>query len=323
MAARVAATAVAIIRAAGGLLVAAGRHWLDDNAARLAAALSYYALLSIAPLLMMAVAVAGAVFGEAAARGELVLRLGPVLGPGPAAAAEGFLTGVASGPATLGATATSLVILAFAASNVFTQLKGALNLVWRAERHGAATPDPSDALSWRLRSRRGAARAVRTRLAAALLVALTGVLLMASVVADAAMIVVRDRLGMAAVSPVPLPSGDSALSFAGLFVLIALVFKVLPDTRISWRDVWVGALFTTLLLVIGMKLLGVYVARGTLTSYYGAAGTVVAFLLWVYYCGMVFLYGAEFTHEFAGRYGSRRHAATARVAGPPGGIRSV
>jgi membrane protein len=275
---------VSAARDALDLLAEAARRWSRDAGPRLAAAVSFYTVLSIVPLLVVILAVAGALFGPAVASSELELRLLPVLGEHTTQSAARLLRQATGSEASLPASLASFAILAYAASNVFAQLKGALDVMWG------------------LPERRGrVGYLVRTRLVAFALVAATGILLVASVLADAARAIVVAWLGKAI--ELPIPQGETALSYALLAVLVGLVFKVLPDTTIRWKDVAVGALFTTVLLVAGMRLLGFYFSYRPFTSIYGAAASIVALLLWVHYSSMVFLYGAEFTHVWATRHG--------------------
>jgi membrane protein len=274
-------------REAFALLSSAARQWSADAAPRLAAAISFYAVLSIVPLVMIAVAVAGVIFGHAAASNEINLRLAPVIGPDASRIATRLVTEASKASSSVPATIFGLGVLMYAASHIFAQIKGALDVMW-------GVPE----------GRGGVRHLIRSRLVAFALVGATGLLLVASVLADAVRAVVVSRLGEAAARPVP--TGDTLLSFLLLCILVTVIYKVLPDSPIGWREVLIGALFTSVLLMIGMRLLGLYFTYFPLRSIYGAAGSIVAILVWVHYSSMVFLYGAAFAHVFSVRHGARQ-----------------
>jgi membrane protein len=257
--------------------------WLEDRATRMGAALAYYSAFSLAPLLLIAVAVAGMVFGEQAARRELHRQLGEAIGPSAAAAAEELLDNVhRSGQGVLGCV-IGLAVLLFGASGVFVELQDVLNTIWKVK------PRPG----------RGVWGVVRGRLISFLVVAGAGFLLLVSVAASTALSGVEEALGAGRWRAVSL-----ALSFGLEAVLFMMIYKVLPDTSVGWRDVWLGALLAALLFNVGKYLIGLYLARGAVASAFGAAGSVIVVLVWVYYSSQIVLFGAEFTRVWARHPGS-------------------
>ena len=258
--------------------------WSDDNATRLAAALAFYTVLSIAPLLVLAVAVAGWVYGEEAARGQIASELSSIVG---AQAGEGIQTLLqhANQPdhGLLGSLIGGVVLLV-GASGVFGELQSALNAIWRVK------PRPG----------RGVLGALRDRFFSFSMVMVVAFLLLVSLVLTAVLSAVGAFFEKA------LPGGEglwqlinngmSLLVITGLF---ALIFKVLPDVKIGWRLVWPGAAFTALLFTAGKYVLGLYLGRASVASPYGAAGSLVVLVIWVYYAAQILFLGAEFTRQYA------------------------
>jgi membrane protein len=272
-----------------GLVKDAFHAWSEDKAMRLGAALAYYSAFSISPLVLLAVGAASLIFGGAAAQGKVVEEIKGTVGEPVARALEQML---AHGHNTgWGTTATILgtVMLLFGASGVFGQLQDALNTVWRV------APRPG----------RGILGIVKDRFLSLTMVLGTGFLLLVSLVLSAALAGQGKWLGDA------LPGGtvlwqvvNQVVAFAIIAVLFALIFRFLPDARVAWRDVWIGALLTAALFTLGKFLLGWYLGREGVTSGFGAAGSLVVILLWVYYSSLILLFGAEFTRVYAQQYGS-------------------
>lgn len=265
-------------------------EWSEDNATRLAAALAYYTVLSIAPLLVLAVAVAGLVFGEEAARGQIASELSSVVGP---QAGEGIQTVLthAKKPdeGVLGSIVGGLVLL-FGASGVFGELQSSLNAIWDV------APKPG----------RGIWGVVRQRFFSFTMVLGVAFLLLVSLVLSAVL------TGLGNFLESHLPGGavlweivNFAVSLGVITALFALLFKVVPDVQITWRDVWMGAAFTAVLFTLGKFLLGLYLGRASVASPYGAAGSVIVLVIWVYYAAQILFLGAEFTQVYARRRGSR------------------
>jgi membrane protein len=275
------------------MLKAAAVDWKEDNAPRLGAALSYYTIFSLAPLLLIAIAIAGLVFGEDAARGRIVAEIGGVLGQRGAEAIQAMLENAGQPGARLVAAVVGAVTLLLGASGAFNELRGALNQVWQAP------PPPS----------RGLLGAVRERLASFAMVLVLGFLLLVSLIVSTAVTAVgtfaQGHLpgGLAVLNVV-----NAVFSFAVVTVLFAMIFKLLPDVKVAWRDVWVGALMTAALFAFGKWAVGLYLGKKAVGSAFGAAGSLVAILVWVYYAAQILFFGAELTQVYATRHGSRAFA---------------
>jgi membrane protein len=267
-------------------------EWQQDKVDRMAAALAYYTLFSIAPLLVIAVAVAGAVFGQEAARGEVVAQIQGLLGKAGAEVVQTALANTQTSESNgIVPSIISTLALIFGASGVFIQLQDSLNAVWNVDE-----------------SPQGGVKAVvRKRIFSFAMVITIGFILMVSLVISA---------GLAALSAFtnhlfPALEGlwkivNITISLGVFTLLFALIYKYLPDIKIGWRDVLVGALFTSILFSIGKELLGLYLGNGSFGSAYGAAGSVVTVLAWIYYSVQIMLFGAEFTQVYTRRYGSHR-----------------
>lgn len=269
--------------------------WSNDRALMHGAALAYYTLFSLAPLLVLVIAIAGLAFGRAAAQGEIVAQMAGLIGEGGARMIEGMIARASAPAAGVVAGAASLATMVFGASGVVGQLQSSLNQIW------AAPPRP--AASSAVRS------ALRRRAIALGLILGVGFLLLVSLVVSAALSALHhfaaERLPLAAELVPPI---NLAFSFLIITSLFAMIYKILPDARLEWRDVWVGAAVTAVLFSIGKSLIGIYLGRAGITSVYGAAGSLVLVLLWIYYSAQLLFVGAEFTQVYARRYGSRRES---------------
>ncbi|MFM2348037.1 MAG: hypothetical protein RL654_2790 [Pseudomonadota bacterium] len=267
--------------------------WLDDDAPTQGAALAYYTLFSIAPTLLIAIAVAGLVFGEEAARGEILGQLRGLVGEEGAATVQTLLASLRL-PETGGlAMLTGLGTLVVGATTVFVQLQGALDRIWRAPQ-----PPAAGLLAW-----------VRTRVLSFGMVMAIGFLLMVSLVISAAVAAWTSGWNTRLPAGSVLLQVANALAGFGLATLgFAMIYKIMPRARIAWRDVWLGAAVTALLFNAGRLLIGLYIGRSGLSSGFGAAGSLVALLVWVYGSAQIFLLGAEFTWVWAYARGSRRPA---------------
>ena len=262
--------------------------WNADKAPRLGAALAYYTALSLAPLLLVIIGIAGLVFGDEAARGQIVGQLQGLIGTDGANAIEEVLAHARTPSAGVIASVVGVVTLLVGASGVFGQLQDALNTVWEVE------PKPG----------RGIVGLVRDRFLSLTMVLGTGFLLLVSLVITAGVAAAGETLrgfspALEAVAHVVV----AIVSFVVVTVLFALIFKFLPDAEIRWRDVWVGALATGLLFVVGKFGIGLYLGHASIGSAYGAAGSFVVVLVWVYYSAQILLFGAELTQVFAKRRG--------------------
>ncbi len=267
--------------------------WWDDNPWRLSAALSYYTLFSLAPLLTIAVAVAAVVVDESVVQGELLRQLEDLIGASGAAAMTKMLQ--SAGHPVHGAIATviSLITLFIVSMGMFSELQDALNLIWRVP------VKPGSAL-W---------RGIKSRLFSFLLVIGTGFLLLASLLMSAVMSAAERFIHRALPAPQAIMMIiDISSSPVVITVLFALMYKMLPEGHIAWRDVWIGALATAVLFTIGKWAIGLYLERAAMASMYGAASSLMVILAWVYYSALIFFLGAEFTYVYAYQYGSRRAA---------------
>lgn len=273
-----------------GLLKQTYSDWSEDKAPRLGAALAYYTIFSLSPLLVVAIAIAGLVFGQEAAQGQIVGQIRGLVGDEGAQAIQDMIRNASRPGAGIVATVIGAVTLLLGAAGVFGQLKDSLNTIWEVE------PKPG----------RGVPGFIKERFFSFTLVLGTGFLLLVSLVISAALSAVGEYMAGL------LPGGEAvwqvvnlAVSFLVITLLFALLFKYLPDVKIAWGDVWIGAAATALLFTLGRSLLGLYLGRGTIGSAYGAAGSLVIVLLWVYYSAQILFFGAEFTQVYANRYGSR------------------
>lgn len=264
--------------------------WIDDYAPSMGAALAYYTLSSIAPLLLIVIAVAGLVLDAEVARGQILEQLRGLMGEEGARAVEDLLRSASKPSHGIVGTVVGAVVLALGATTVFAELQSALDRIWRAPAREATSS------LWFL---------LRTRLLSFGLVLTLGFLLLVSLVVSAA---------LAAYGRWAIPESweivgqllNVAASFALTTVAFALIYRYMPRVRIHWPDVWVGALLTSLLFSVGKLLIGLYIGKSGIVSGFGAAGSVVVMLIWVYYSAQVFLLGAELTWVYAHLFGSRR-----------------
>jgi membrane protein len=269
-------------------------RWQQDNAPRLAAALTYYTIFSITPVIVIALAVAGAVLGPEAARGALYSETVQFVGDAGAKVIQGLVENAAKPETNLIATVTGIVALILASSGLFAELQAALNLIWGIH------IDPPKAFLM------GVLRLIRDRLLAFGLVLGAGALLLVFSVLST----VISALGNV-ISGV-WSSGSNYVLQALTFVttslvmaaIFAVIFKVLPDALVAWGDVWIGAAFTAFLLNIGRLLIGLYLSTTSIATAFGAAGSFIVLLVWVNFSAQIFYMGAEFTHVYANKYGS-------------------
>jgi membrane protein len=265
--------------------------WSEDKAPRLAASLAYYTAFALAPLLVIAIAVAGFFFGREAATNQIGQQVSGLLGETAGNAVNGMVQAASNNQgAGIVATVIGIVTLLFAASGVFGQLQDALNTIWEVQ------PKPGQ----------GIIATLKNRFFSFAMVLGVGFLLLVSLVISAALgalggAVAGDQFGQTLIWK----AINFVVSFGITTLLFALIFKVLPDAKVQWRDVWIGAVVTALLFTIGKAALGWYLGRPGTTSTFGAAGSFVALLLWVYYTAQILFLGAEFTQVYAKAFGSR------------------
>lgn len=262
-------------------------QWLEHKAPRLAAALAYYMVFSLAPLLVIAIAVAGAVFGQDAARGEIVNRISGFVGQDVASVIEKAITNASQPDISNIASLLSVAILLFGASGIFAQLQDALNTIWSVQ------PRPG----------RVVRQFISKRILSFTMVLGLGLFVILSLLLTGA-ISALSQLNLLPGFPFLWKFLSLAVSFGLVTLFFALVFKFLPDAKVAWSDVWMGALITSILFAIGRSLLGWYLGQTSLGSTYGAAGSLIVLLAWVYYSAQILLLGAEFTEVYARKYGS-------------------
>jgi membrane protein len=274
---------------AWGLFAQAARDWQRDNAARLGAALSYYTLFSVAPLLIVAIGVAGLAFGREAAQGQIVAELQGLVGEAGARAVQDMVEASRRPQAGILATVIGVATLLLGATGAFAELKSALNVVWDVPEQGG-----------------GLKALLLGRLWSFAMVLAVGFLLMVSLVVSAALAAADGLFRWIGVPQAAAQLANAAVSFLIITVLFALIFKFLPDTEVAWGDVWAGAVFTSALFAVGKAGIGLYLGKSGLASTYGAAGSVVILVVWVYYAAQIFFFGAEMTQAYARRHGSRQ-----------------
>lgn len=269
------------------LLLQTGEQWINDEAPMMGAALAYYSLFSVAPLLLVAVTIAGMVFGPEAAQGEVHDYLVDYFGSTGAASVESMLQAAqryqerSSNAVTL---TVGISVLIFGASSVFNQLKLSFNRIWKVE-------EPRHT---------GIKALVFNRLLAIAMVIVVGLLLISSLVLSTVINhVSAAATEMLPISPNTLQFLDLAGSFFLLYLLFAIIYRFMPDVHIGWRSVALGAMVTSGMFAAGKFAIGYYIARGAVTYGYGAAGSVIVLLIWVYYSAQIFLFGAEFTHVYS------------------------
>lgn len=273
------------------LTKAAASSWVDDYAQSMGAALAYYTMLSIAPFLLIVVSLAGMIFGVEAARGEIAAQLQGLMGREGAEAVQKLLESANKPAESVTAAVAGLVLLLVAATSVFAELQDSLDRIWRAPK----------------RSRMGIGSLLRSRLLSFGTIAGISFLLMVSLVVSAGLAALGKMWGprfadwQSVVGAV-----NVAFSYVLTTTVFAMIYKVMPRARVAWTDVLIGASVTSLLFTIGKSLIGIYIGRSGVTSGFGAAGSLVMAMIWVYYSAQIFLLGAEFTWAYALTFGSRK-----------------
>ncbi|MES2149601.1 MAG: YihY/virulence factor BrkB family protein [Pseudomonadota bacterium] len=267
-------------------------EWFEHRAASKGAALAFYTLFSIAPILVLVIAIAGFFYGPEAARGELLAQLRGLVGDQGAAAIQLVLAGASSRDTGRQATLIASAFLLFGATSVFAELKASLDDIWQVT-------TPPDVGWWDV---------LRTRLLSfGLILVLAFLLLVSLVISTAIAVLERYWGGYWHESALILSWLASLFSFGVIAILFGVIFKLLPRVLLAWRDVVIGALGTALMFEIGKTLIGAYIGHSGVASSFGAAGSMIALLLWVYYSAQVFFFGAEFARQYALQLGSLRH----------------
>jgi membrane protein len=291
-----------MVRETGRLLKAAAIGWWNDRAMSLGASIAFFTIFSLAPMLLAAIAVAGLAFGREAAQGALVSELGGVLGQDAAKAIETMIASAAHVGSGIIGTTIGLTTFLVLVTGAVIELQDDLNLIWKVQPQGPY----------------GLAAFIRTRLLSLALVLGIGFLLLVSLVVDTTLSAVGAYLyAYFSGATVLLWTINNAVSFAVATALFAMIFKILPDVDLTWRDVGTGAVVTALLFTGGKFLIGLYLGRSNIASSYGAAASIMTIQLWVYYSSLILLYGAEFTKAYAESRGSHGPGGAARLAPAP------
>jgi membrane protein len=261
-----------------------------DKVPRMGAALAYYTIFSLAPLLVISIAIAGFAFGKDAVQGQIIGQIQGLVGPESALAVQTILQSAHKPVGGAIATIFSVVVLLIGASGVFVEMQDALDEIWKVD----------------TTSKMGLWNLIKSRFLSFGMVLGIGFLLLVSLLLSAALSAAANYISsFVSMPPAILHAADFAFSFLFIAGLMALIFKLLPDVPIPWSDVWVGALLTSLLFTIGKFLIGFYVGKSIRMSAYGATGAVVIVLAWVYYSAQILYFGAEFTRVFSNECGSR------------------
>jgi membrane protein len=266
--------------------------WIDDFAPSMGAAISYYTVFSIAPLLLIVIAVAGLVLGREAASGQIFAQLQGLLGDDGAAAIQGMVESASLSGKSFLATAIGVVTLVIGATTVFTELQSALDRIWKSP-----AAEKKEGI-WNL---------LRSRVLSFGMILAIGFLLLISLVVSAALSALGSWWApMFGGWEILLQVVNFVVSLVVVTLLFAMIYKFLPRAKIGWHDVWIGAAATALLFTLGKFLIGLYIGKSSVASGFGAAGSLVVVLVWVYYSAQIFLLGSEFTWVYAFRHGSRR-----------------
>ena len=272
------------------ILKDAACDWVDDGAMRLSSSLAYYAIFSLAPLLVILISMAGLVFGEDAARGQLSQQIATLAGRGAGEAIQSAVQSSAAQKSTsVWATVLSTALLLFGASTVFAELKDALNTIWGVV----------------VKPGRPFFTLLHDRFFSFSIVLAIGFLLLVSLVISVLLAALSLYMsGRFQLPPAVWQAWDFVISFAVVSGLFAMIFKLLPNVRLRWRDVWLGAVTTSLLFTLGKLVIGYYLATSSIASSFGAAGSVIIVLAWIYYSACILFFGAEITKGYARRFGS-------------------
>jgi membrane protein len=282
---------IPVLKNAWTLIYESVNDWMNDRASRKGAALAFYTVFSLAPIIILSIAIAGMFFGQEAARGEIFEQVQGLLGADAARAIQAMVQNASRPGAGIIATLIGVVTLFIGATTALAELKDGLDQIWRAP------PEKTQGI-WYFLSKR--------LLSVGLILSL-GFLLLVSLVLSAVVSALARMWGPADLTGTVIQALNFLFSFGLVTLLFAMIYKILPSVRIAWRDVLIGALVTALLFTIGKLGIGIYLGNSAVSSSYGAAGSIILVLVWVYYSAQIFLLGAEFTKVYAHRYGSRRH----------------
>jgi len=289
------------LKSIGRLFKVSATEWSNDKAARLGASLSYYTIFSLAPVLLLVIAVAGMVLGRDAAQGKIVEQLQGLLGVDAAKAIQTMLEKAGQHGKGIIATVVGGVTLIVGATGVMIELQDALNTVWKV------IPKPNQ----------GIKGIIRDRLLSFGIVLGFGFLLLVSLVVSAAVALLDGWIG--GMIPGWVIFGyvlSYGISVGLVALMLGAIFKILPDAKIAWKDVWVGAVVTSLLFHLGKFGISLYIGKASVASSFGAAGSLAVLLVWVYYSSQIVLFGAEFTRAYANEFGSHVEASDNAIAAP-------
>jgi membrane protein len=274
--------------------------WLDHNASRTGAALAFYTVFSLAPILLLSIAIAGAFFGEQAARGQIFEQIRDLIGPSGATAVESIIQNASTSGSGALTTVFSVLTVIIGATTALVELKAGLDKIWDV---------PPE-------QRQGFWYFIRTRLLSVGVILALAFLLLVSLVISAGLTTLQTLSPGKQLFNLVYEWLNLLFSFALVAALFATIYKVLPSVRIAWRDVTVGAVMTAALFTIGKYVIGAYLGNSGLASTYGAAGSIILLLVWVYYSAQIFLFGAEFTRSYAHHFGSLRSSGAANKPVP-------
>ncbi|CCE24232.1 YihY/virulence factor BrkB family protein [Methylotuvimicrobium alcaliphilum] len=266
--------------------------WLAHRTASKGAAVAFYTLFSMTPILVLTIAVAGYFFGAEAAQGEIITQMQALVGPNGAQAISAVLAAAHYSESGVIASVIATLLLLLGATSVFVELKDSLDEMWGTDKPQASSLSVL----------------FKTRVVCFGLVLVLAFLLLVSLVISTALAVIHQYVfsGLWSLAALVLSPLASLISFGVIASLFAVIYKMLPEAPLAWQDAWFGALFTAFLFTLGKYVIGVYLGNSGVTSGFGAAGSVIALLLWVYYSAQIFFFGAEFTRQFALRFGSLR-----------------
>jgi membrane protein len=262
--------------------------WLDDKCFKLSAALSFYTVVSLAPLIIIAIAIAGFIFGEQAAQGHIVQQIQGLVGKDGAVVVETILKNASESNTGVIVTIISIIILFFSSTAVFAELNDSLNVIWKVK------PKKGRVIKG----------LIKERILSLAMVIGIGFLLLVSLMASAILTAMSDFIGKnLSISLTSINTMNTIFTFFATFLMISIIYKVLSDVKIAWSDAWLGSLTASLLFMFGKYMIGFYLSNSNYSSVYGAAGSLAVLLLWVYYTSQILFLGAEFTYVYAKRFG--------------------
>lgn len=279
---------ILFFKEAAAVLVDTYNQWLDDKALKMAAALSFYTIFSLSPVLVIVIAVVGSIFGRQAVRGEIVGQIGDLLGRDGAKVVQSVIRNASVETSGIFPTILGVGVMILASVIVFLELKESLNIIWGIE----------------MRPGRPIRNLIKNRLISFAMVIGSGVLLLVSIIISAVLSGLRQFLLDVIPRFVPLLQWINwMVSILMVTLVFALIFKYIPDARIEWKYIWIGSIVTSALFLLGKFIIGLYLGSSSYQSVYGTAGSLVVVLIWIYYTALIFFWGAEFTQVIRNRYG--------------------